>query len=92
MITKQDLNSLKQNDRIESFIKVVLIQGNYINKSIVTGALIIITVIMAFVSPLFAILFLIFCFFKVIRDKKGLNKDMNELENEYFEIKPRGKN
>jgi len=91
MITKENIKELKQGDRIEALLKVILIQGNDLHRSIVTGCLIILTTIMAIFSPLIAFILWIFCIIKVIKDKKRVNNELKELTNEYFEIKVRSK-
>ena len=90
-ISKEDFDKLKQNDRIEILLSLGLGQGKYINNSIITSTLLIITTISCLFFPLISFLFLILSFIKIIQDKKNFNKFINNIFEGYFETKPRGK-
>lgn len=91
MITKENMKELKQLDRIELLNYLGLLQGKYTIKATMSASLLIITAVIALMSPLIAFILWIISLVKVIKDNKKYNKEVNEKINEYFTIKPRSK-
>ncbi len=90
-ITKKEIDKLSRDDRLEYFIKFLLINQANQSTLIQVGFIGLFILIVGLVFPLLAGLFFIFLVIKVLNDKKNLNLLYEKLSEEFFSIETKNK-